>query len=55
MRTDITLRGDDSEQFKDLKKARAEMRHGNEPTNAEMLRLLMEDYDGPRVAGGLRQ
>ncbi|WP_436924964.1 hypothetical protein [Halosimplex amylolyticum] len=53
MRTDITLRGDDSEQFEKLKKARAEKRHGNEPSNAEMLRLLMEDYDGPEVRGGL--
>lgn len=53
MRADITLYGDDAEQFEKLKEARAEMRHGNEPSNAEMLRLLMEDYNGPEVRGGL--
>lgn len=53
MRTDITLHGADAEQFEELKEARAEQRNGNEPGNAEMLRLLMENYDGPKVPGGL--
>jgi len=55
MREDITLYGDDADWFEDLKEARAELRGGNKPSNAEMLRLLMEEYDGPEVRGGLQR
>jgi hypothetical protein len=45
MRTQITLYGDDSEWFEDLKEDVADHRDGNEPTNAELARLMMEQFD----------
>lgn len=45
MRTQITLYGDDSEWFDQVKDDVAERREGSEPSNAEVVRLMMEDYD----------
>jgi len=53
MRERISLYGDDAEWFAELKAEVAERRNGNEPSNAEMLRLLMEDSETDR-RGGLR-
>jgi len=41
MRQQITLRSDDAEQFEEMKQRVADRRGGNEPTNAELVRLLM--------------
>lgn len=53
MRERISLYGDDAEWFAELKAEVAQRRNGNEPSNAEMLRLLMED-EGTSRRGGLR-
>jgi len=50
-RTQITLRNDDAEWFEDLKEQVAEARDGNKPTNAEIQRLMMQQFDPPEVAG----
>jgi len=52
-REQLTLYGDDADWWRDLKEQVADRRNGNEPTNAELARLMMEDYDSGR--GGLRQ
>lgn len=43
MRVHITLCADDAEQFSHVKERIAERRHGNEPSNAEVVRLLLQD------------
>lgn len=40
-----TLYGEDAEWFEELKQEVAERRNGSEPSNAEMLRILMEQAD----------
>ena len=45
MRTQITLYSDDSEWFEEIKKEVAERRDGAEPSNAELVRLMMDQYD----------
>jgi len=45
MRTQVTLYAEDSEWFEDLKEDVGEQRDGNEPTNAELLRLMMQQFD----------
>jgi hypothetical protein len=45
MRTQITLYSDDSEWFEEIKERIAERRDGTEPSNAELLRLMMDQYD----------
>ena len=42
MKTQITLRGDDSDQFEKLRDRIAEDRPGSEPSNAEVVRVLMD-------------
>lgn len=41
----ITLSGDDAEWFRDIRQTIAKRRDGYQPTNAEVARLMMEDYD----------
>jgi len=45
MRTQITLYGEDSEWFEDLKEDVGEQRDGNEPANAELARMMMQQFD----------
>jgi len=45
METHITLYGDDSEWFEQQRQKVAEQRDGNEPGNAELVRLLMQESD----------
>ncbi|MBX0348245.1 MULTISPECIES: hypothetical protein [Haloarcula] len=42
MRTQITLRGEDSEEFEQTRERIAEERPGGEPSNAEVVRVLMD-------------
>jgi len=42
MKTQITLRGDDSEEFEQLRERIADQRPGSEPSNAEVVRVLMD-------------
>lgn len=53
MRTQITLYGDDSEWFEDYKQEVAEQRDGNEPSNAELLRMMMQRFDASEGSSGL--
>lgn len=46
----ITLRGDDSEAFEQFKEAIKEQRHGAEPSNAEVVRMMMQALDIEEVA-----
>jgi hypothetical protein len=52
MREQVTLYGSDAEQFRAVKEAIAERRGGNEPSNAETVRLLMQVVDHRDVQGG---
>lgn len=55
MRARISLYGDDAEWFEELKDEIADRRNGNEPSNAETVRLMMEQYEADsRRSGGLR-
>ena len=44
MRVQITLYGDDAEQFLAYREVVGERRDGNEPANAEVVRLTMEPF-----------
>ena len=46
MRTQITLYSDDSEWFEEIRSQVAEKRGGAAPSNAELVRLMMEQYNG---------
>lgn len=48
MRCQITLRSDDADWWEDLKEEVAEQRDGNEPTNAELARMMMEQFESDR-------
>jgi hypothetical protein len=52
MRVQITLYGDDARWFLDLQEQIAEQRDGTEPANAEVARLMMEQFD---AGGRIRQ
>lgn len=53
-RTQITFRAGDSERFQRLKEAIADHR-GVEPSNAEVARMMMDQFDpDAAVAGGAR-
>jgi hypothetical protein len=54
-RVDITLRGDDADWFREILDEKAADRNGNEPTNPEMLRMMMEEYHDPERTGGLHR
>jgi len=43
MMTQITLRGDDSETFEQVRKRIDRELPGSEPSNAEVVRILMDD------------
>lgn len=45
MEAHITLYSDDAEWFRDIKKRIARERGGSEPSNAELVRMLMQDAD----------
>lgn len=45
MRTQITLYGEDSEWFEELREQIGERRDGNSPSNAETVRRMMEEFD----------
>jgi hypothetical protein len=51
MRERISLYGDDAEWFAELKEEVAERRNGNEPSNAEMLRRLLEQTETDDCGG----
>jgi hypothetical protein len=53
MRVQLTLRSDDADWWEDLREEVADRRDGNEPTNAEMARMMMEQFE-PDQRGGLR-
>ncbi|MDS0280625.1 hypothetical protein [Haloarcula onubensis] len=42
MKTQITLRGTDSEEFERTRQRISEQRPGSEPSNAEVVRVLMD-------------
>lgn len=44
-RVQITLYGDDSEWFEEKKQEVAKRRGGNAPSNAEFVRLLLQETD----------
>jgi len=44
MRERISLYGDDADWFAELKQEVSERRNGHEPSNAEMTRILMQEY-----------
>ncbi|WP_176696670.1 hypothetical protein [Haloparvum sedimenti] len=48
-RTQVTLRGGDTEQFEEIRSEIADARGGNEPSNAETLRMLMQAWSSRRV------
>ncbi|MDG5778196.1 hypothetical protein VB773_01460 [Haloarculaceae archaeon H-GB2-1] len=41
--TQITLRGDDSDRFEEVRNRITRKRPGSEPSNAEVVRVLMDD------------
>jgi hypothetical protein len=43
MMTQITLRGDDSDRFEEVRKCIDRELPGSEPSNAEVVRVLMDD------------
>lgn len=43
MKTQITLRGEDSQRFEDLRERIDEERPGSEPCNSEVVRVLMDE------------
>jgi hypothetical protein len=45
MRKQITLYGEDSEWFEDLQEEVGELRDGNEPANAELVRMMMQQFE----------
>jgi hypothetical protein len=51
----ISLRGGDEAQFAEFKAAITEARGGNEPSNAETLRLMMQELESEDVRTGLIQ
>lgn len=50
MRTQIALYAGDAEWFEDLKKRVAQQRDGNPPTNAELARMMMGQFDPEDVS-----
>lgn len=52
MPEDISLYGSDAEQFREIRERVAQARDGNEPSNAEVVRLLMQEA-GTDPPGGL--
>lgn len=48
-RTQITVRGDDTEQFEEIREEISDARDGNDPTNAETLRMMMQAWSSGRV------
>ena len=49
MRRQATLYGNDAEWFEELLEEVAAKRNGNEPTGAELLRLMMQQFDPDRL------
>lgn len=45
----ITLRGDDADYFEEFKDQVAQARGGSEPSNAEVVRLMMQSLDVEQV------
>lgn len=44
-RTQATLQGADSERFRNVSERVGELRGGAEPSNAELIRLMMDQFD----------
>lgn len=56
-RARMSLYGDDASWFRDVREDMAEGRNGNEPSNAEVVRKLLELYEEHErepAGGGLR-
>ena len=62
-RTQATLQGSDSKRFQNAKERVGELRGGAEPSNAEFIRMMMDQFDptdaittpdGAGRTGGLR-
>lgn len=47
-REQLTLYGDDAEWFRSIKQEIADQRAGNEPSNAETARLMMQGFESER-------
>lgn len=45
MRNQITLLGDDSKRFEEIRERVARERPGSKPGNAELVRVLMDEYE----------
>jgi len=48
-RCQITLQGDDADRFTDTAERVAELRGGAEPSNAEIVRMMMDQFDPTEV------
>jgi len=48
-RTQATLQGADSERFRHVSEQVGELRGGAEPSNAELIRLMMDQFDPAEV------
>jgi hypothetical protein len=44
-RTQATLQGDDSERFRETCERVGELRGGADPSNAELIRMMMDQFD----------
>jgi len=44
-RTQATLQGADSERFRNVSERVGELRGGAEPSNAELIRMMMDQFD----------
>jgi hypothetical protein len=45
VRSDITLRSDDASRYEQYRERVAEQRDGVEPSRAELLRMMMDQFD----------
>jgi len=44
-RTQATLQGADSERFRNIRELVGELRGGAEPSNAELIRMMLDQFD----------
>ncbi|MFT4921044.1 MAG: hypothetical protein ACI8XM_000237 [Haloarculaceae archaeon] len=53
MRNQLTLYGDDARRFSDLRERVGEARPGSTPCNAELVRILMDEFEANGGASSL--
>jgi len=51
VRDQITLQGDDSKRFRRNKEQIEELRGGADPSNAELIRMMMDQFDPGSAVG----